>query len=51
MLANGCWQRADNILILDCPKLGCNFYMIIENGQLRSMLLLGDIWGQYYIKD
>ena len=48
VLAEGTWRRKRNILILHCPKLGCNFYMTIGEKRLTSMLLLMDWRGMYY---
>lgn len=48
VLAEGKWYRERNILILNCPNLECNFYMTIGENRLGSMLLLMDLWGQYY---
>lgn len=48
VLAHGEWRRQRNILVLNCPKLGCNFYMTIGEKRLTSMLLLMDIFGSYY---
>lgn len=48
VLAEGKWRRKRNVLVLNCPKLGCNFYMTIGERRLTSMLLLMDIFGSYY---
>lgn len=48
VLAEGTWRRKRNVLVLNCPKLGCNFYMTIGERRLTSMLLLMDIFGSYY---
>lgn len=47
VLAEGEWRRKRNIIILNCPKLKCNFYITIGDKRLGSMLLLGDIFGIY----
>lgn len=48
VLAEGRWHRKRNILVLNCPKLKCNFYMTIDEKRLGSMLLLMDLRGKYY---
>ncbi len=48
VLAEGKWHRKRNILILNCPKLKCDFYMVIGEEKLTSMLLLGDVFGTDY---
>ena len=49
LLAEGEWYREDNILVLKCPKLECNFYMTIGKNKLGSMLFLGGGYGFYYL--